>query len=159
MRGALAGRMRRTGTRPEGEPGEERLAPRRLLHEQIEDDGDEKDQAAHDLDRLRRRAGGDQAGLHQIDDDRPEEGADDRRLAAENRRAAYQNGRYGEKKIPLALVAEVVAILQRQHDRGDRRERAHQSEELDLFAIDVDADHARNVVRIADEQEILTETM
>ena len=40
-----------------------------------------------------------------------------------------------------------------------RGEPAHQREELDLLAVDVDADDARHVVGIADEQHVLAEAV
>ncbi len=81
----------------------------------------------------------------------------DRRLAAEDRGAADQHGGDGGQQIALALVAEEVLVLERQHDRGAGGEKAHEREDLDLLAIDVDADDARHVIGIADEQSVLAE--
>ena len=103
------------------------------------------------------QAGGDEPGFDHADDEAAEHGADDRRLAAENRRAADQHRRDRGQQIALPLVAEEVLVLQRQHDRRDGGEGAHQSEDLDLLAIDVDADDARDVVGVADEQRVLAE--
>ena len=65
----------------------------------------------------------------------------------------------GGQQVALALVAEIVLVLERQHDRGDGREPAHQREQLDLLALDVDADDARDGVRIAHEQHVLAEAV
>ena len=51
------------------------------------------------------------------------------------------------QQVALALIAEIVLVLERQHDRRDCGERAHQREELDLLALDIDADDARDLVR------------
>ena len=61
------------------------------------------------------------------------------------------------EQVALALVAEEVLVLERQHDGGAGGEKAHQREDLDLLAVDVDADDARDVVGIADEQRVLAE--
>ena len=62
------------------------------------------------------------------------------RLTAKDRRAADQHGRDGGQQVALALVAEEVLVLQRQNDRCASGEKAHKREDLDLLAIDVDAD-------------------
>ena len=104
-------------------------------------------------------AGSDQACLDHSNDEAAKYRADDRRLAAEDRRAADQHGSDGGQQVALALVAEEVLVLQRQDDRGAGGEKAHQSENLDLFAVNVDADDARDVVRIADEQRMFAEAV
>ena len=63
------------------------------------------------------------------------------------------------EQIALSLIAEEVLVLERQNDGGAGGEKAHQGEDLDLLAVDVDADDARDVVRIADEQRVLAEAV
>ena len=43
--------------------------------------------------------------------------------------------------------------------RGEGAEHAHQREQLDLLALDVDADHARDADVVADEQQVLAEAV
>ncbi len=71
--------------------------------------------------------------------------------AAEDRRAADQHRRDGGQQIALSLIAEKVLVLERQHDGGAGGEKTHQREDLDLLAVDVDADDPRHVIGIADE--------
>src|SRR5574337_550672 len=96
-------------------------------------------------------AGCDEAGLDHADDETAEHGADEGRLTAEDRGAANEHGGDCGQQIALALVAEEILVLERQHDRGAGGEEAHEGEDLDLLAVDVDADDPGDVIRIADE--------
>ena len=131
----------------------------RFVGVEVEDDRDQEDQALHRAHPGAGQAGGDQARLDHADDEAAEHRADDRRPAAEDRGAADQHRGDRGQQVALALIAEEVLVLERQHDRGAGGEKAHQREELDLLAIDVDADDARDFVRIADEQRVLAEAV
>ena len=131
----------------------------RLVDGRVEDDGDEEDQALHGAHPGAGEARGDEAGLDHAHDEGAEDGADDGRPAAEDRGAADQHGGDGGEQVALALIAEVVLVLERQHDRRDGGEPAHQGEQLDLLALDRDADDARHVVGIAEEQHVLAEAV
>ena len=141
------------GSAPEGAPAD---AARRR---RVEDDGDEEDQALHGAHPGAGEARGDEAGLDHAHDEGAEDGADDDRPAAEDRGAADQHGGDGGEQVALALIAEIVLVLERQHDRRDGGEPAHQGEQLDLLALDLDADDARHLVRIAEEEHVLAEAV
>ena len=51
----------------------------------------------------------------------PNTRADDRRAAAEDRGAADQHRGDGDQQVALALIAEIVLVLEREEDRGDAR--------------------------------------
>src|SRR5579871_5628460 len=118
------------------EPREERAPPLRFLRIEIEDDRHQEDQAAHRVDPGAGQAGRDQARLDHGDDEAAEDCADDGRAPAEDRGAADQHRGDGDEQVALALVAEIVLVLKREEDGGDRRQPAHQGEELDLLAVD-----------------------
>src|ERR1700727_1154164 len=141
------------------EAREESDAPMRLIDVEIEDNRDEKDEAAHGIDPRSREPRGHQARLDNGDDEAAEHGADDRCTATEDRRAADQHGGDGDQEIALPLIAEIVLDLHRLEDCGDRSQKAHHREELDLLPLDVNADDARDRVRIADEQRMLAEAV
>ncbi|MBN9578375.1 MAG: DUF885 domain-containing protein [Alphaproteobacteria bacterium] len=139
--------------------GEEGRPPLRLVDIEVEDDGDEEDQAAGGVDPGTGEAGGDEAGLDHRDDEGAEDRADDGRAPAEDGGAADQHRGDADEQVALALVAEIVLVLECEEDGGDGREEAHQGEELDLLAIDIDADDPCHRVGIADEQGVLAEAV
>ncbi len=137
----------------------ERPTALRLIDIEVEDDRDHEDEALNGAHPGAGQAGGDQARLNHADYECAEDGADDRGTAAEDRCAADQHRGDGGQQIALALIAEEILVLERQHDRGGRGQSAHQGEDLDLLQVDVDADDPRNVVGIADEQRVLAEAV
>ena len=141
------------------QPGEKRLSALRFVHVHVEDDSDQKDQPLHGPHPGAGEARGDEAGLDHADDEAAEQSAEDGRASPENRCAADQHRGDGGQEIALALVAEKVLVLEREHDRGAGGQKTHEGEDLDLFAIDVDADDSRHVIRIADEQSVLAESV
>ena len=79
-------------------------------------------------------------GFDHPDDEAAEHRADDGGAPAEDRRPADEHGRDRREKVALSLVAEIVAVLEGQEHRRNRREPAHQREEADLLLLDIDAD-------------------
>src|SRR5687768_12374356 len=117
---ALAGRRnrRRQEPRHDGAPA------MRLLDDEIEYDRRQEHQPLHRAYPGALESRGDEPRLDHHHDQASEHRPDDRRPSSEDRRAADEDGRYGEEQITLSLVAEIVSVLEREKDRGQRRERA-----------------------------------
>src|SRR3712207_9020251 len=61
------------------------------------------------------------------------------------------------RSVAGALGVEEVLVLHRQQHRGEGAEQAHEREQADLLAGDVDADDLGDARVVADEQQMLAE--
>src|SRR3984885_15595640 len=131
----------------------------RFVSIHVEDDRNQEDKPLHRSHPCASETRGDEARFDHPNDETAEPRTQYGRAAAKDRRAADEHRGDGRQQIALALIAEVVLVLERQHDRGAGSEKAHEGENLYLLAVDVYADDARDVIGIADEQGVLAEAM
>ena len=95
--------------------------------------------------------------LDRANDERAEKGPNDAALAAPDRCPADEDGGQGDQQETGALGRKEVLVFHGEHNARQSPEHAHQREQLDLLAPDVNANHPGHVRVIAYEQQVLPE--
>ena len=68
-----------------------------------------------------------------------------------------EHGGHDDQQVAAALGGVEIPVLERDQDAGQAGQGTHQREQLELLAAHVDAQHARHVLVVADEQQVLAE--